>query len=288
MIYGHIVTDLAVEGAMENGFGSLVDKKSLSHGLEKRSLWIKTAEQAHKIGRDMGKYVTFDAKENVYSDSAAQNYLATQIATSLKNLIGATKRSSAVLVAGLGNRLIVSDSLGSRTVEKLRVTRDLNLSALQSVCALATGVSAMTGMQSAEIIGGVANKIKPCAVIVIDSLATSSVKRLGRSFQISTTGISPGSGVGLDKERIDKSTLGVPTLSIGVPMMLALKTAIYNFVKDFAMSDGKNIDEFALRESMKQENLSSLVVAPKDIDFLVEKASSIISQSIEIALNINV
>lgn len=97
----------------------------------------------------------------------------------------------------------------------------------------------MTGMQSAEIIGGVANKIKPCAVIVIDSLATSSVKRLGRSFQISTTGISPGSGVGLDKERIDKSTLGVPTLSIGVPMMLALKTAIYNFVKDFATGDEK-------------------------------------------------
>ena len=157
-----------------------------------------------------------------------------------------------MLVAGLGNRLIVSDSLGTRCVEKLHVTRDLNASSLQSVCALSTGVSGMTGMQYAEIISGVVSKIKPCAVILVDSLATSMAKRLGRSFQISSAGIAPGSGVGLDKERIDKSTLGVPAISIGVPMMLALRTAIYSFIKDYASKQDGAIDEFSLRERLKE------------------------------------
>lgn len=287
MIYGYIVTDLAIESANEKGFGSLADKKTLAYGVEKRSIWIKNAEQAKKIGRDIGKYITFDAREDIYADKYAENYLAKQISTAIKYLVGITKRTSPVLVSGLGNRLIVSDSLGTRCVEKLHVTRDLNASSLQSVCALSTGVSGMTGMQSAEIIGGVVSKIKPCAVILVDSLATSMAKRLGRSFQISSAGIAPGSGVGLDKERIDKSTLGVPAISIGVPMMLTLRTAIYSFIKDYASKQDGTIDEFSLRERLKEESLSNLVVAPKDVDFLVEKASTVVAHAIELAFGID-
>ena len=292
MIYCDVVTDMAIESAHEKGFGSLADKKTLAHGIEKRTIWIKTAEQAKQIGRERGKYVTFDASTALYGDTVAENYLCRSLSSSLKELVGATRRSSAVLVAGIGNRRIVSDSLGQLCVEKVRVTREISGTSLQKVCAIATGVSGVTGMQSAEIICGIVRQINPCAVILVDSLATSKAKRLGCSFQLSTAGIAPGSGVGLDKERIDKSTLGVPTVAIGVPMMLSLRTAIYSFIKDYAQNAGASsavgVDEYGLRERLKEERLSNLVVAPKDVDYLVQKASDVVAQAIERAFGIDV
>lgn len=121
------------------------------------------------------------------------------------------EKSSPVLVVGLGNRHIVADSLGQRSVERIKVSRFVQTGKTQSVCAFATGVLGMTGIQSAELVAGLVEKIKPSCVILIDSLATGAVSRLGKSFQISSCGISPGSGVGQDKERIDKSILSVPT-----------------------------------------------------------------------------
>ena len=142
---------------------------------------------------------------------------------------------------------------------------------------MTTGVFGTTGIQSADIASAVADRIKPCAVILIDSLATSSVARVGTSFQISTAGISPGGGVGQDKDRIDKSVLGVPTVAIGVPMMLSMRTAIYNFVKEYSEKTGAEVDEYRLRAEMVEKNLSNLVVAPKEIDYFVNTAALVIS-----------
>ena len=70
-------------------------------------------------------------------------------------------------------------------------------------------------------------------------------------------------------------------------MMLALRTAIYSFIKDYASKQDGAIDEFSLRERLKEESLSNLVVAPKDVDFLVEKASTVVAHAIELAFGIN-
>lgn len=144
----------------------------------------------------------------------------------------------------------------------------------------------MTGIQSAELVAGVVEKIKPSCVILIDSLATGVVSRLGKSFQISSCGISPGSGVGQDKERIDKSLLSVPTFSIGVPLLLSLRTGIYAFVKEFAKDENMQINEYALRQKLADSLLSDLIVAPRDIDLAVNVASNIVSGAINDAFKL--
>ncbi|MBO7222130.1 MAG: GPR endopeptidase, partial [Clostridia bacterium] len=129
--------------------------------------------------------------------------------------------------------------------------------------------------------------IKPSAIIVVDTLATTSVNRLGTSFQLSTSGIVPGGGVGQDKPPMNKDAFGVPTISIGVPLVLKMQGVIKDFVsaykeieKDFA------VNEFALHSILADKKLSRLVVAPKEVRFFLDNASQIISQAINIAYGI--
>lgn len=283
--YGFI-TDIALESAEATGLGQSVEGIELSYGIQKRTLRVKTQEESNRMGRERGVYITFDCKGSVFTNMNASSFLTRQIARSLAELIGILKKSSPVLVVGLGNRHIVADSLGQRSVERIKVSRFVQTGKKQSVCAFATGVLGMTGIQSAELVAGVVEKIKPSCVILIDSLATGVVSRLGKSFQISSCGISPGSGVGQDKERIDKSILSVPTFSIGVPLLLSLRTGIYAFVKEFAKDENMQINEYALRQKLADSLLSDLIVAPRDIDLVVNVASSILANAINTAFDL--
>lgn len=281
-----IVTDMAIESAQSAGHLAGCDTKNLSYGIVKRTLRVKTLEDAKATGRERGVYVTFDCKKETLDGVASCQYLTRQIAICLAELVGIVKKTSPVLVVGLGNSHIVADSLGNRCVEGVNVTRCLNEVGKQSLCAFSTGVLGMTGIQSAELVAGAVSKIKPSCVIVVDSLATGSASRLGKSFQISTCGISPGSGVGQDKERIDKSVLSVPTFSIGVPLLLSLRTGIYTFVREFAKEENIDVNEYKLRAKLAVDTLSDLIVAPRDIDYAVGVASSIVSKAINLAFKL--
>lgn len=286
MDLSHFVTDMAIEAGEQQGAYDLSEHSELSMGIVRHTLHIKNDELARQIGRDKGVYITYDCPSSVHSSTrvaaAAKGYLARAI----YNLAGNLKKTAPVLVVGLGNADISADSLGQRTADGIEVTRQ-NISEVsrQSVCAFSTSVLGRTGIQSAELASAVADRIKPSLVILVDSLATGNVARVGTSFQISTAGISPGSGVGQDKERIDKSVLKVPTLAIGVPLMLSLRTALYGFVKEFCEGQNMSVNEFELRQCMADKKLSNLVVAPKDIDFMASNAANIISDAINEAFS---
>lgn len=275
------VTDIAIESADSASIQKYCTSKEVDKNIIRHTLRITSQELSQKIGKPRGVYVTYDTKREMFSNASQSKRLSANISATLMNLIGIVKRTSPILVIGLGNGNIVADSLGEKVVDRVAVTRTLsNDKRTQSVCAFNVGVSGVTGIQSAEIVAGIADKIKPCVIIAVDSLATSVVSRVGTSFQISTSGITPGSGVGGDKDRIDKSLLGVPVISVGVPLMLSMRTALYSFMKDYSSSTGQSIDEFRLRETLADNNLLNLIVSPKETDFFVDKCSAIIASAI--------
>lgn len=280
------VTDIAIEAAAANGLGEMSKRTELAYGIVQHYLNIKSVDLAKRIGRERGVYITFDCRRNIYDSERGLKSLAAYISTAVTGLIGTVRKTTPVLVVGLGNGGVIADALGNRVVDGIEVTKEYPLSfTRQCVYAMTTGVLGTTGMQSAEIAGAVTDRVKPCAVILIDSLATGNVSRVGTSFQISTAGISPGGGVGQDKQRIDKSVLGVPVIAIGVPLMLSMRTAIYGFVKEYCESMGSGIDEFRLRAQMTEKNLSGLVVAPKEIDFIVDAAAGVIATALNRAFS---
>jgi len=100
---------------------------------------------------------------------------------------------------GFGNLHSTPDSLGSKVVENIEITRHIKLYLPQyidknarSVCAFAPGVLGVTGMESFEVVKGIVDTVKPKIIIVIDSLCSKNISRINKSIQIADTGIVPG------------------------------------------------------------------------------------------------
>ena len=133
-----------------------------------------------------------------------------------------------VLVAGLGNRAITPDALGPQTAEQVLATRHIHgeiaritgLDGLRPVAVVSTGVLGCTGVETRELLTALAREFRPSAVIAVDALAARSLGRLGCTIQLSTGGISPGSGVNNARPQLSRETLGVPVIGIGVPTVV--------------------------------------------------------------------
>ena len=182
---------------------------------------VLDAEGEKALGKTRGTYVAMelpDRRGRVRAQAAAQ------LAGHLTKLL---PDHGSVLVVGLGNRAVTPDALGSKTVEGLLVTGHLaeRFSFFRPVTAFCPGVKGQTGMESLEMIRGVVERTKPGCLIAVDALAAADAARIGTVVQLSDAGIQPGSGVGNRRARLDKSSLGVPVLALGVPTVTDLDEA---------------------------------------------------------------
>ena len=264
-------TDLAVERREMTG-DKIPDGVSFEE-LEEGNVKTTKIEITNKNGEDVlgkpkGKYITVEIEGDLSSGSDEKDAV-NALSDALRELID---ENGLVLVAGLGNENITPDALGPLTVNRILATRhisekigQLGLPELRQVAAISTGVLGQTGMETGEIIGSICKTLSPSAVIAVDALATVSAKRLGRTVQISDTGICPGSGVGNSRKRLDSSTLGTKVISIGVPTV---------------------IDASALCDC-QDEGTEKMMVTPRDIDAIIDRMSRLISSCINLALQKN-
>ena len=241
---------------------------------------IKTTSAAQKLDKGIGRYITLEM--NAFSHEAAVSDGRLQaLRDGIKKLL--PEGNGPVLVAGVGNMSITSDALGPMTASMIFATRhiddELRESAgfnerLRPVCAVSAGVLGQTGIESGEYIKSICDTVKPDCVITVDALAAGSVSRLGNTVQMSDTGIAPGSGIGNTRKRIDEDYLGVPVIAIGVPTVVdAVSLACELSGADIKQINNKQV-----------KNASGLIVAPKDIDFMVKNASYLLALALNCAL----
>ena len=122
----------------------------------------------------------------------------------------------------------------------------------------------------------VAERIRPGCIIAVDALASRSLKRVCRTVQLSDTGISPGSGVGNHRHALDRSTLGVPVLAVGVPTVVDAATLAADVLSE---AGGADLDPEALSGAGE-----GLIVTPKDIDAQMTDLSKVLGYAITLAL----
>ena len=276
-------TDLAVEAnAYINGDteGADIEKTTLC-GAEITRIDIRTQQAADAIGKPQGRYVTIEGirLSELRNDPPE---LIELIADELRSML---PDSGMVLVAGLGNRDVTPDALGPKCADMILSTRHIGgelgqktgLSALRSVCSVSAGVMAQTGIESSEIIRALTEKLSPCAVIAVDALAAGSLPRLGTTIQLCSTGIAPGSGVGNCRKRLDETTIGIPVIALGVPTVVdAAALAIELAGKELQPDEEKRADGLICGERM--------MVTPRDIDVIIEKAARLAAMSVNRAL----
>lgn len=226
------------------------------------------------LGKPKGKYVTIDLPEFSHESELLDSRL-TAITRTIKDLLPLNAKT--LLVAGLGNESITPDALGPLCAKQIFSTRhiedgmekDFGLPNLRPVAAVSTGVLGQTGIETAEYIKGIVELIKPDAVIVVDALASRKISNLGKTVQLSDTGITPGAGVGNYRKTIDKSTLGVHVISMGVPTVVDGRTIVHDLTEN-----AENISTDA----------DEMMVTPRDIDTVIQRAAKLLALSINCAL----
>lgn len=266
------------------------------------SVTNETGETA--LQKPIGNYITIDVKKINNIETEKEDKIVEVIAKELSKVVDKhIQKQEEIMIVGLGNLYSTPDSLGSRVVNEVEITRHIKLYLPQyidentrSISAISPGVLGTTGIESAEIIRGIVDKIKPKMIIAIDSLCSKSVSRINKSIQISDTGIVPGGGVGNARDELSEKTLGIPVVAIGVPTVVEMASITNDcldlFIEDLQKKAESNDVLNKLKDEDNYEKIKgalipndyNFIVTPKEIDELIDSMKDIISRGINEAL----
>ena len=249
---------------------------------------ITSKEGEEALNKKIGNYITIDVnKINNLLEAENQKIvelLSNEIEKIVDKHIG---KSEDILVVGLGNLYSTPDSLGSKVVKKIEITRHIKKYMPQyidknarAISAVAPGVLGMTGIEPWEFLKGIVDNVKPKLILAIDSLCSRSVNRISKSIQLSDTGIVPGGGVGNARIELTKESLGIPVIALGIPTCVDVATITEDGLNLWIdkLEEKENIDTKILEENNNYEAIKeallpsdlNFIVTPKEIDELIE------------------
>ncbi|MBR6727210.1 MAG: GPR endopeptidase [Clostridia bacterium] len=284
-------SDLAVECGCQSGERGVSLTRGEVEGFAVLRVQIKTPEAADATGRPMGHYVTVESGPiGALSEDELERVcriVGVELRLMAERLCG--RRISgelSVLVVGLGNRRSTVDAVGPEAVARLSVTRHLDrmdgaLFSTVGLCrisALEPGIPAATGLETAETVKGVVAVTHPDLVVAVDALTARSVERLGTTVQLSDGGIRPASGVGRGHCALDRESLGVPVISLGVPTAVGSDTLIRDLLQRLNASD--RAPDAALSGGRHLVTLG-------EIDLLAQSAGALLARAVERAFSIS-
>lgn len=260
----NIRTDLIAEikeDVKENLKGAEASEETVG-GVKISTVKLTDKKAARILQKPVGTYCTVEFDRLDFVSDTSDIIKATVKA--FKSVV--CGRTENALVVGLGNTDITPDSLGPFVADRVLATRhlsnelkqDLGLEGLKSVCCLSPNVLGKTGIESYDLITAAAKMINPDIIIAVDALAARSPERLCRTIQISDSGICPGAGVNNARKELSFGTIGIPVIAVGVPTVID--------ANGFFKAD------------------ENMMVTPKEIDLLTEKAVQILSRAINIFL----
>lgn len=277
-------TDLAVE-AIENHktAAALPHVRQSDRTLEDfavHEVRILSEDAAREIGKPQGRYLTLELDALIRREEDAFPRACKALSTLLRELLP-HPNDGPVLIAGLGNRMITPDAIGPQTADHVIATRHLVAQSPEvfadwrPVSALAPGVLGQTGVETGEVICGVLDRVRPAAVIAVDALAAGRLSRLLRTVQLADTGITPGAGVGNVRAALNKETLGVPVIAVGVPTVVDGATLAHEISSQLGQPACEALDDLS----------QPVMITTRDIDREVADISRMIGYAVNMALH---
>ena len=282
-------TDLALEAAQlwqesagEAGtLPGVESEESTREGYPVTTVRIRDEAGARALGKPVGTYVTLELDGLARREGDAFGRAARALAAELGALLGLAPGAPA-LVVGLGNAAMTPDAVGPLALDSVLITRHLlsaqskQFSGFRAVAALRPGVLGTTGIEAAEAVLSLTERLQPAAVIAVDALASRRTERVCAALQLSDSGIVPGSGVGNHRAALNRDTLGVPVIAVGVPTVVDAATLAADLLEAAGIGD---IDPERLRSGQQ-----GLMVTPRDIDLQVRELGKVIGYAINWAL----
>lgn len=277
-------TDLAVE-AIENhktaaALPHVRQSDRTLEGFAVHEVRILSEDAAREIGKPQGRYLTLELDALIRREEDAFPRACKALSTLLRELLS-HPNDGPVLIAGLGNRMITPDAIGPQTADHVIATRHLVAQSpaifadWRPVSALAPGVLGQTGVETGEVICGVLDRVRPAAVIAVDALAAGRLSRLLRTVQLADTGITPGAGVGNARAALNKETLGVPVIAVGVPTVVDGATLAHEISSQLGQPACEALDDLS----------QPVMITTRDIDREVADISRMIGYAVNMALH---
>lgn len=277
-------TDLAVE-AIENhktaaALPHVRQSDRTLEGFAVHEVRILSEDAAREIGKPQGRYLTLELDALIRREEDAFPRACKALSTLLRELLP-HPNDGPVLIAGLGNRMITPDAIGPQTADHVIATRHLVAQSpaifadWRPVSALAPGVLGQTGVETGEVICGVLDRVRPAAVIAVDALAAGRLSRLLRTVQLADTGITPGAGVGNARAALNKETLGVPVIAVGVPTVVGGATLAHEISSQLGQPACEALDDLS----------QPVMITTRDIDREVADISRMIGYAVNMALH---
>ena len=289
-----IRTDLAME--CFGGAAAMPGVQSRTRrmgSLEETVVTVSSPDAARALDKPCGRYVTLSQSGLIHASAQERLHLSRAVAAAVDGML---PREGDLMVVGLGNRHITADALGSRVIDGLLITRHMKgmtqaplQGRLRGVCAVAPGVLGVTGMETAEMVHGIVDRVRPAAVIAIDALAARESGRICSTVQITDTGIRPGSGVGNHRLGLTRETLGVPVIAVGVPMVVyaavIARDALTLLLQDIGLREEEHLQAVEqLIGKAARDGLGDMVVTPREVDEMVGTVARILADGLNIAL----
>ena len=277
-------TDLAVE-AIENhktaaALPHVRQSDRMLDGFAVHEVRILSEDAAREIGKPQGRYLTLELDALIRREEDAFPRACKALSTLLRELLP-HPNDGPVLIAGLGNRMITPDAIGPQTADHVIATRHLVAQSpaifadWRPVSALAPGVLGQTGVETGEVICGVLDRVRPAAVIAVDALAAGRLSRLLRTVQLADTGITPGAGVGNARAALNKETLGVPVIAVGVPTVVDGATLAHEISSQLGQPACEALDDLS----------QPVMITTRDIDREVADISRMIGYAVNMVLH---
>lgn len=298
-VYSDIISEIIKNKNIESSKDFVKSKNyKLEYGFSRERYDIETEEQVRYYNKPKGRYELISITDALYFNDLEKKYCVEILSKVLKSVLGKITSKDKILVVGLGNRHISSDSLGAKVVGRIQIS--FGSKNLPKVMAIAPSVLGLTGIETYNIVSGVVNIERPTHLILIDSLCASNISRLGKSLQITNTGICPGSGIGNNRKCIDKN-MADTVVSIGVPLLIYASTFVCNAFNENdidlnkingIMQKVKKISDkniFSFLDNVKKvynSKLENIIVSIKDIEETVDILSEIIAKAINNAIGI--
>lgn len=305
-------TDLALErtniyrkaNKLEQIEGIETEEQEVNDEIKVSRVKITNEKGEEAIGKKKGVYITIDLKKIKLADDEQIQKASETLSNELKNIFQShISKKDDILVVGLGNIYVTPDSLGPKVINEIDVTRHIIKYLPQyidkdsrPVTAISPGVLGTTGIETAEILKGIVDNIKPKLIIVIDALSSRSIERISSTIQISDTGIVPGAGVGNTRREISEDTLGVPVIALGIPTVVESAVLVNDcldlLIEKLQNEAKSNVFLNQLKEQDNYEGIKdvlnpqdyNMIVTPKEIDELIENMKDVVARGINMSL----
>lgn len=311
-----IRTDLAIE-ARELATAGNAEATDALEGVEVKTketldyflthVRIYSDEGSQRMGKPKGEYITLESEKLKENDIDCHEKIIRILSESIRSLVPLGKEDC-ILVAGLGNWNITPDALGPKVVSKILVTRHLQGTlpeeiekTVRPVAAVSPGVMGITGIETGEILKGIIEKLHPSLLIAIDALAARRSNRINAAIQLSDTGVTPGAGVGNKRMTLNKETLGIPVIAIGVPTVVDAATLVNDtmdrILAEMMQQTEKGTAFYQTLQSLETEEkyqmiteildpyTGNLFVTPKEVDAVIDRLANIIANAVNIAIH---